>query len=238
MKYQGGKGRTARRIMEVMLAESNARKWIEPFVGGAWVLEKAFESGRFESLYAGDSLEDVILLYQAVAWGWNPPSLISRELHESLKKSEPSALRALVGFGSSYGGTFFAGYCGDSINSHSKYTNSELAARAVLKQRPAFQATELRACDYADWSDIIDSDTLLYCDPPYAGTYKYRGVDDFDSAVFWAWCREQAQKGASVFVSEYTAPDFAEVVWQKTSKQTAARHANHTVTESLYRVWS
>ena len=46
---------------------------------------------------------------------------------------------------------------------------------------------------------------LVYCDPPYAGTSKYNGVD-FDSDRFWQWARDTSKRHL-LAVSEYKAPD-------------------------------
>lgn len=161
MKYQGEKARIARRIVaEMVKGAPDATRWVEPFVGGAWVLEAADASNQFTSLHAGDAMEDVVLLYQAVAAGWDPPRAISRELYLSLKRAEPSALRALAGFGSAYGGTFMTGYCGDSLNG--TRTNAEIAADHLVRRRDLFRRTDLRHTSYETWEGVVDETTLLY----------------------------------------------------------------------------
>jgi len=59
----------------------------------------------------------------------------------------------------------------------------------------------------------IPENSLIYCDPPYKRTTKYKDV--FSHADFWQWCRAKANDGHIVFVSEYNAPDDFECVWQK-----------------------
>jgi DNA adenine methylase len=39
--------------------------------------------------------------------------------------------------------------------------------------------------------------------------------DDFNHNEFWQWCRDRANEGHIVFVSEYNAPDDFECIWQK-----------------------
>lgn len=71
-----------------------------------------------------------------------------------------------------------------------------------------------RELDYESYLYLqIPKDSLIYCDPPYEGTTKYK--DDFDHPKFWQWCRDMAIKGHIIFVSEYNAPDDFECVWQK-----------------------
>lgn len=238
MKYQGGKGRIARRIVSTITSLApDATRWVEPFVGGAWVLDAADQSGQFTELYAGDVMEDVILLYKAVADGWEPPSVTTKQMFMELRNSNPSPLRALVGFGSSYGGTFFSGFCGDALNG--KKTNAEIAAINLIKKRDLFRRTEFRCCDYSSWEPLIGPKTVVYCDPPYRGTIPYKGTLTFDSDLFWSWCQKMANRGASVFVSEYGGnPRHAEEVWSRSAKQTIARYSNKSVTERLFLIHS
>lgn len=67
-----------------------------------------------------------------------------------------------------------------------------------------------------DYRDVlIPPNSVIYADPPYAGTTQYKGVEPFDSDAFWAYMRKLADDGHTVYVSECTAPDGIEVVWSK-----------------------
>lgn len=67
-----------------------------------------------------------------------------------------------------------------------------------------------------DYRDVeIPLGSVIYADPPYAGTTPYKGVEPFDSAAFWVYMRRLASEGHTVFVSECTAPDDIECVWEK-----------------------
>ena len=53
----------------------------------------------------------------------------------------------------------------------------------------------------------IESDSVIYCDPPYVNTNTY--LDEFDHEKFYLWLRSLKQQ---VFISEYQMPsDFYEV---------------------------
>lgn len=220
--------------MTALYPERN--RWVEPFVGGAWVLDKAYASGQFNSLHAGDLMPDIIMMYRALAEGWVPPKNITAELHAELKHAEPSPLRAYVGFGSCYAGAFMTGWTGDKFNG--RRTNAEQAWDNTVNHVRVYQSTDFRICDYHDWADVIGPDSVVYCDPPYANTYTFPGQnrERFDSETFWGWARETTKTGAAVFVSEYTAPDWTEVVWSRTAKQTVRPDVNKTVTEKLFLV--
>lgn len=56
----------------------------------------------------------------------------------------------------------------------------------------------------------IESDSVIYCDPPYINTSGY--LDDFDHEKFYEWLRKCREKNQQVFISEYQMPnDFYEV---------------------------
>lgn len=74
MRYLGGKARIGKRIAEQILRvvpPEHRCEYLEPFLGGA----NAFEhiAPHFEKTYVGDVHEDLILVWQAAARGWEPP---------------------------------------------------------------------------------------------------------------------------------------------------------------------
>jgi site-specific DNA-adenine methylase len=57
---------------------------------------------------------------------------------------------------------------------------------------------------------FIESDSIIYCDPPYINTNTY--IDDFNHEKFYEWLRDCREKNQQVFISEYQMPnDFHEV---------------------------
>ena len=66
------------------------------------------------------------------------------------------------------------------------------------------QGVKFSCLDYRDVP--IFSGDVVYADPPYANTTKYK-TGEFDHAEFYEWCEATAWAGASVFVSEFTIPD-------------------------------
>ena len=63
----------------------------------------------------------------------------------------------------------------------------------------------------------IESDSVIYCDPPYTNTDTY--CISFQHDKFYEWLRECREKNQQVFISEYQMPsDFFEVYYkEKTS---------------------
>ena len=61
----------------------------------------------------------------------------------------------------------------------------------------------------------IESDSVIYCDPPYKDTNTY--LDDFNHENFYQWLRKCREKNQQVFISEYQMPnDFYEIFSIKT----------------------
>lgn len=91
--------------------------------------------------------------------------------------------------------------------------------------------------DYRDCTPDIDANTVVYCDPPYAGTTGYKGTDPFDHVEFWNTCRVWADAGAAVFVSEYSCPDeVGECVWERPQTD-GLRKRGGTKTQSVEKLF-
>jgi DNA adenine methylase len=73
---------------------------------------------------------------------------------------------------------------------------------------------------------------LIYCDPPYENSTKYK--DEFDHADFWNWARV-VSKNNTVLISEYNAPDDFECLWSKDLTTTLDKNSRKVDTEKLYK---
>ena len=75
MQYLGGKSKIRKRVAAFL---ENLRKpgqsYLEPFVGGAWVLQEM--SGE---RHASDGNIALIAMYQMLQLGWEPPDLVSED---------------------------------------------------------------------------------------------------------------------------------------------------------------
>ena len=207
MRYVGGKSKIATWVAgHVLTLAGKHTTYLEPFVGsGATFINHA---PRFQVAVAADDHTDLILMWQAIASGWEPPHHVTKEEYLALRHAEPSALRGLVGFGASFGGKWFGGYVQDSdALTRARWNNGPFLAAArksVLKGREVFARATIVRCDYREHRP--DSQTLVYCDPPYAGTLGYGGTSKFDSVEFWNTARKWVEAGATVVVSESQAP--------------------------------
>ena len=216
MKYMGSKWRIAKHILPIILeGRKDGQYYVEPFCGGCNMIDKV-PGNRI----ANDSNPYLIAMWEALSWGWDPPKIIEREYYRDVRTcyrqnsdKYPMHYVGLVGFMGSFRGTFFGGYTGHSVMDASAGVVDYIgrAVRNILAQVPLLDGVRFTNCDYADM--IIPPNSIIYCDPPYAGVTKYAYSIDHEN--FWAWCRERVAEGHDVFVSEYTAPDDFVCIWEQ-----------------------
>lgn len=217
MKYMGSKARHAKEILPIILAGRAEGQWyVEPFVGGANVIDKV-EGNRI----GADFNPYVAALWQAVADGWVPPDLVTEEEYKEAQRDRlVDARTAFIGFACSYGAKFFGGYARGK-NAKGEWRNyASEAKRAMVKTARGIAGVKFHHCSYDQLT--IPANSIIYCDPPYAGTTGY-ATGTFDHAAFWQWCRDKVAEGHRVYVSEYTAPDDWHCVWQKEVNNTLTK---------------
>jgi DNA adenine methylase len=203
--YLGGKSRIAKQIAAVMLAATDDRStYIEPFVGAGSVAVQMVP--HFEHAYLSDASPDLIMLWKALQLGWEPPEFVSEEYYQALRNAAPSAVRGFVGYGCSFGGKWFGGYARN--NPTNDYARA--SRNSIIRKTNTLRATNFYCLGYGDI--LIPNGSVVYLDPPYANTTAFGGVAHFDSANFWKWA-ESISVRASVFVSEYSAPEGWQPVW-------------------------
>ena len=208
MKYMGSKNRIANEILPIMLEKRESRTWVEPFVGGANIIDKV-QGNRI----GNDNQEYVIALYKALQNGYIPPKEVASDFFFEVENDKDKYPKELVGylgtqltFGCEWWGSFRRDNTGKRNYGVEAYNN-------VMKQQPNLIGIDFVCGDYRDLK--IPTNSLIYCDPPYRGVRKYVGNTKFDSDVFWEVCRNWSKQGHIVFVSEYEAPTDFECVWSK-----------------------
>lgn len=209
MKYMGSKARHAKHILPIILADRAEGQWyVEPFVGGANVIDKV-DGPRI----GADLNPYVVALWQAVVDGWVPPDVVTEGEYAALRaEKRVDALTAFAGFACSYGAKFFGGYARGKSTKGDWRNYADEAKRAMLKTQAGILGVHFVNASYDQLE--IPPNSIVYCDPPYAGTTGY-ATGAFDHAAFWQWCRDKVSVGHKVFVSEYTAPDDWVCVWSK-----------------------
>jgi DNA adenine methylase len=216
MRYLGGKYRLAKQLSETMLRYRQPchDAFVEPFMGGGAI--SSAMAPHFPYVLLSDIHPDLVMMWQAVQQGWIPPDDVDETLYQSLRYAEPSALRGFVGFGCSFAGKWFGGF-GRRAPAGDRYwaaetTTAPAAVRSIMRQAPRIAHANIRLRDYR--SVEFTRTTIIYADPPYAGTTGY-SQGAFDHAEFWATAERWVAGGATVFVSEQRAPQGWVSVWTK-----------------------
>lgn len=233
MKYMGSKNRIAKHILLIMLKEMEDKgytTWVEPFVGGGNVIDKVPD--KYKRIGADLNEHAIVAMLGIRDFVDMLPSEVSEQYYKGIKKSPAHPVTSWVRFECSFGARFEEGFARNKQGTNYALCGKNLA----IKQSPKIQSVEFICCSYNDLTNI--SNSLIYCDPPYKGTKRYR-TGTFDHEAFFDWCREMKSKGNVVFVSEYNAPEDFELVWQgevKTNFCSTRKSATHNAVEKLFKV--
>jgi DNA adenine methylase len=208
MKYLGSKNRLSKHILPIMLELRNERPWVEPFVGGANIIDKIKGGIKI----GNDKNEYVISLLKALQNDWIPPKEVSEEFYNEVKQNKENYSKELVGyFGTqlTFGNIWFGSYRRDNTGKR-KYDLE--AYNNVMNQKPNLKEILFLNLDYKNID--IPKNSIIYCDPPYKGSRPYIGDNKINHTEFWDWCREKS-KSNTVFISEYEAPEDFTCIWSK-----------------------
>lgn len=208
MKYMGSKNRIAKHILPIMLSERKPNQWwVEPFVGGGNMIDKV-DGNRIGSDINRYAIEALIAIRDYVTDLPKNNKEFNESYYGNLRKNDNYKYKGFAGFAFSYGGKWLGGWR-RSLNKYRDYVLESY--KNALKQSPGLKTVTLVHCSYKDLKIPINS--LVYCDPPYESTARYK--HDFCHNEFWQWCRDKSKEGHTLFVSEYNAPDDFVCVWQK-----------------------
>lgn len=226
MQYQGSKNKIAKKLLPILLKNRQEGQWfVEPFCGSCSIIEKV-EGNRI----ANDNNYYLIDLFTKIQQNYELPETITKEQYHHIKvnKSEyDNALVAFVGFGCSFGGSWFNGYA-----SNKKEENYALIAKnSLLKQKEKLVGINFSSVSYN--SLLIPNNSIIYCDPPYENTKKY--LNGFNHKEFWQWCRDMS-KYHIIYISEYTAPEDFKVVLEIEHIKYTNKNTPKVTIEKLYTI--
>ena len=210
----GSKARIAKYIVPILqdcIDSNNVNTYIEPFVGGANIIDKIKCKHRFGS----DNHKYLIAFLKALSNGYEPPLDISEEEYKYIKSHQSEfsdEFLGYVGFQLSYGAKWFDTFRRDK---QGKRNYAHEAYRNVMKQAPNLKGIKFNCCDFRAINKNI-KDVIIYCDPPYKDVSKY-STGDFPYDEFYDWCREMS-KSNIVLVSEYNMPKDFKCIWEKECK--------------------
>lgn len=225
----GSKRRIAKYILPIILKDRyNNQFYVEPFCGGCNAINLV-KGNRI----ASDNNEYLIALYNALKSGWIPEEVYSKDQYTIFKDNfdlVDKHILGYVGFCCSFRGKFFNGYAG----SHKCGRNYQNESRKSLL-KTFDENIEYIHSEY--YNLYIPPNSIIYCDPPYAGTTEYK-TGSFNHEKFWGWCTDMANLGHTVFVSEYSAPSSSniECVWNMDIKDCLSTKNTTIKTEKLFKV--
>jgi DNA adenine methylase len=232
MIYMGSKNRIAKYILPIMLKEASKKDittWVEPFVGGANMIDKV--PSNFQRIGIDYNPHAIAALTAIRDFIDNLPTEVSEEYYKEIKNAEPEPIKSWVRFVCSFGAKLDNGFARNKVGQN--YANA--GANNAKKQSPNLQGVKFINGSYDEYSDF--KNCLIYCDPPYKGTTSYK-TGAFDHDKFWQWCRDMSKNNV-VFVSEYEAPYDFICVWQgevKTNFASQRDEATHKAVEKLFRL--
>lgn len=195
MQYQGGKSKISKPISEIITPYQNGRPFVSLFCGSCAVESKIT---GYSSMICNDKQPYLIALLRACQAGYIPPESVTEEewCYTREHLDENPALSGFMGFGCSFGGKWFGGFARSKDRSYARESKNSLLRDMQTLDRAFF--TNL------DYRDVpIQHGSVVYADPPYAGTTQYNH-ETFDSEAFWEYMRLLANRGgvSSLLVSK------------------------------------
>lgn len=204
MKYQGSKSRIVHKLKQ-FLTPKDGQYYIEPFCGGCNVIAEINTPFRI----ANDNNYYLIAMWRALIDGWMPPRFVCEDNYNKIKKNPEMYGGHVVGYVgfNSWGTKFFGGYPrSPGRNYWDEYY------RNIMAQVPKLHDVLFTYGDYLQMD--LPPNSIIYCDPPYKDTLSYAN-GKINYTTFWNWCRDLTNRGHTVYVSEYTAPDDFRCVWSE-----------------------
>ena len=253
MIFQGSKANQAESIvpkLQKIIDENNLSYYIEPFVGGANVIDKI----HCEFKIGSDKNAPLIALHQKAQKDFkNIPEHGTSELWYRAKDAYRAALGdpyiiqnnpdapelweigAIAFLGSFNHGGFSRGYAkpeGERDPYNEAYRNLEKQAKKEEYKEITFVWEPNYSTLYLPEKEL--DKCLIYCDPPYEGTkpYGYAFETKFDYKEYWNWVRQLSKK-TYVICSEQNFPSDFNILWEKEVNRTMSTSNKFKATEKL-----
>lgn len=239
----GSKSRIAKHIVPIIqnyINENNIEKYVEPFVGGANVIDKV----QCKEKYGFDKNKYLIALLKRVQSGEELYEEVPKELYDMARTAfntgDTSGFEdwqiGNIGFIASYNGRWFDG--GYAKPGYEKTKNGERyrdyyreAKDNLLKQAESLKGIIFQAQDYREANPC---GCVIYCDPPYVNTKQYANARDFNYEEFWQTMREWSDRNV-VLISEQNAPNDFECIWEQEVSRSIKAADKSKSTEKLFK---
>ena len=240
MIYQGNKARLRKYIIPILqkcIDENKITNYIEPFVGGANVIDHINCKNRIGS-DCNDELISLLEYMKSDSLLSIFPAECSFEHYEKVRDSRKNNTHIFskqyisgIGYFASYAGRYFdGGYGRDKTGKRNIYAERLKYAR---EQAPLLKDISFYCRDYTYYKDF--ENCVFYLDPPYRNTTNYNNKDNFDYEKFYDFIRYLSKRNY-VFISEYSMPSDFTCIWSKERKvmQQSDRKKGEIVVEKLF----
>ena len=245
MKYMGSKSRIAKHIVPIIqkyIDDSNYKYYLEPFVGGANVIDKI----KCNTKIGSDKNKYLIALLQRAQSGDPLYTSVSKELYDAARTAFNNNDNTRffdwemgnIGFLASYNGRWFDG--GYAKSGYEKTKNGERfrdyyreAKDNLLEQAPNLKDIKFSCKDYRYYNEVNLKGFVIYVDPPYQNTKQYANATSFNYEEFWQTMRDWS-KNNIVLISEQNAPDDFECIWEQEVSRSIKANDKSKSTEKLF----
>lgn len=238
MVYPGSKKRLSKdliKIIQPLINDNNIELYVEPFVGGANLIDKI----NCKKRVGYDINKYLIALLQFMQNKDNCyiiPKFISKEQYTAVKQAYLNGntngyedwFVGLCGFCLGYNGKFFDSYSYENKSKDRNYYDERV--RNIAKQ-------DLTGIEFVckDFKDIVVHNALIYCDPPYKNTSKLYENNTIDQTEFYEWCKQMKSNNNIILISEYEMPkDKYKCIWKRNLTTTFSHFGKTAMPEKLF----
>lgn len=217
MRYVGSKNKLSKELVPIIQSyiKSDTKGYLEPFVGGANMIDKIQCSNKIGC----DIHEELIeLLKYAQEYYYLLPDRILEDTYNEVKNNKDKYEKwylGLIGFCASFGAKYFGGYARDSRDDNSGKWSAG-AINNLKKQSLNLKGIKFVHKNFLDIPIDKIKNYVIYCDIPYRGTTKYK-TEVFPYEEFYKWIKILSIHN-TVLISEYDMPEEFKCIWQKEVK--------------------
>lgn len=229
MKYVGSKNRLSKELAPIIQSyiKDDTVAYIEPFVGGANMIDKIEHNNKIGS----DLHKELIELLKYTRDNYDKlPTTFTEEEYNKVKFNrdnyEPWYV-GLIGFCGAFGAAYMTGFARGT--KADKITPRDIPAegiRNLVKQAPKLKGIDFQHKSFLDYKPNEYRNCVFYLDPPYRGRFGY-STGEFPYEEFDKWAIELA-KNNIVLISEYEMPDdYFECIWSKEQLVNVKNNVKH-----------
>ncbi|AUR80864.1 hypothetical protein [Enterococcus phage PMBT2] len=229
MKYVGSKNRLSKELAPIIQSyiKDDTVAYIEPFVGGANMIDKIEHNNKIGS----DLHKELIELLKYTRDNYDKlPTTFTEEEYNKVKFNrdnyEPWYV-GLIGFCGAFGAAYMTGFA--RATKADKITPRDMPAegiRNLVKQAPKLKGIDFQHKSFLDYKPNEYRNCVFYLDPPYRATFGY-STGEFPYEEFDKWAIELA-KNNIVLISEYEMPDdYFECIWSKEQLVNVKNNVKH-----------